>query len=132
MRNPEADLSRRTRMTGKLCVACLPMLLVGPGLVAAADADYLKLLDEEVSKVDGAVTRVEADAPVAKTDTAPVVRASGSRKQFEGLLREQHVGTYSFYRRLPERNRQEIFLDYQSGMPMNQLRDKIVDRFLHP
>jgi hypothetical protein len=55
-----------------------------------------------------------------------------SRKSFEALLRQQHVGTYSFYRRLPERSREEIFVDFGSGASMESLRDKVVDRYLHP
>jgi hypothetical protein len=42
------------------------------------------------------------------------------------------VGTYTFYRRLPERSRAEIFVDYGEGASMQVLRDKVVDRYLHP
>jgi predicted 2-oxoglutarate/Fe(II)-dependent dioxygenase YbiX len=119
------------RLIGRLRAACLPVLLAGSVAVAAADDDYLKLLDEEVAKVDGAATDGVVEAAAA-TNGRVSERTSASRQHFEDLLREQHVGTYSFYRRLPERNRQEIFLDYQAGMPMDQLRDKVVARFLHP
>ena len=130
MRNSGIDLNRRARMTGRRRAVCLAVLLVGSAPVAATDDDYLRLLDEEVSKVDGAAGVADVAAP-GNVDGAGG-RAPGTRQQFEDTLRDQHVGTYSFYRRLPERSRQEIFLDFQAGMPMDQLRDKVVERFLHP
>jgi hypothetical protein len=119
------------RLIGRLHAACLPALLAGSVAVAATDDDYLKLLDEEVTKVDGEAIDGGVD-PAAERTGQVGKRTSASRQHFEGLLREQHVGTYSFYRRLPERSRQEIFLDYRAGLPMDQLRDKVVERFLHP
>ncbi|MCB1773484.1 MAG: hypothetical protein KDI88_07695 [Gammaproteobacteria bacterium] len=125
------DMNRPARMTGRLQVAYLVMLLIGTGVVVASDDDYLKLLDEEVTKVDGAGADGGGN-PSPGTDGTASDRPPGNRQQFEDRLRDQHVGTYSFYRRLPERSRQEIFLDYQAGVPMDQLRDKVVERFLHP
>ena len=55
-----------------------------------------------------------------------------SRAHFESMLRAEHVGTYAFYRRLPERSRQEVFADYSNGATLDVVRDKIVERFLHP
>lgn len=99
----------------------------------SADDPYLQLLDEEVTKVGGVPTDTEgegagapAPAGMAGTGIAP------SREFFEAQLRQQHVGTYSFYRRLPERGREEIFLDYSNGTSVEALRKKIIDRFLHP
>jgi hypothetical protein len=103
-------------------------------VVYAADNAYLELLDAEVAKVGGAVTDTGGDAAAATRHAdAPVdTRQRASRERFEALLRERHIGTYSFYRRLPERSREEIFLNYARGEAMDVLRDKIVDRYLHP
>lgn len=55
---------------------------------------------------------------------------SGDR--FETLLRQEHVGTYSFYRKLPGRGREEVFVDYRNGASMEALREKVVNRYLNP
>jgi hypothetical protein len=114
-----------------------------PGLVAAAlfgltvpvanaaDDTYLLLLDAEVTKVEGVSTDTSGDG-VAPSGVSGESASTPSRERFESQLREQHVGTYSFYRRLPERSREEIFIDYSNGASTAALRDKIVDRFLHP
>lgn len=110
------------------------LLLVTLGAAHAADDPYLQLLDQEVSKVEPGATDKGNDAATAQVPardsaaTAPLA----SRKHFEDVLHEQHVGTYSFYRKLPERSREEIFLDYSGGASMEALRKKIIDRFLHP
>ena len=101
----------------------------------AADDPYLQMLDEEVTKVEAGSTdtgKEDAAARSAQTHGAQGAQPVPSRKSFEALLRQQHVGTYSFYRRLPERSREEIFVDFGSGASMESLRDKVVDRYLHP
>lgn len=129
--------SRRGRTPPSRClrhvVGAALLVLVLP-VSHAADDPYLQLLDEEVTKVEGDSTDTLED------DAARSARAGGkgraqavpSRKHFEALLRQQHVGTYSFYRRLPERSREEIFVDYGDGASMEALREKVVDRYLHP
>ena len=102
--------------------------------LCGADDRYLELVDEEVSKVGS----VSVDKPVDEGETsraeaeAPQARPVPLRKDFEALLRREHVGTFSFYRRLPERSREEIFVDYSNGASIEALRGKIVDRYLHP
>jgi hypothetical protein len=106
----------------------LALVLAGScGHAVAAGDSYLEMLDREVAKVE-----------VSPTDNSPgtvgvesAVQAGDSREQFEARLRSEHVGTYSFYRRLPERSREEMYLEYRSGVPMAGLRDKIVQRFLN-
>lgn len=100
---------------------------------AVADDDaYLRALDAEVTKVEAPATDTAPDgdraAPAVTTDAAATAT---SREHFEALLRQQHVGTYSFYRRLPERSREEIFLDFENGASLETLRGKIVDRYLN-
>jgi hypothetical protein len=99
-------------------------------VVQAATDPYLELLDEEATKVERRSTDTGTDADSAARVDDP--RPGPSRERFEALLEQQHVGTYSFYRKLPERSREEVFLDYSSGASMDALREKIVDRYLHP
>ena len=100
----------------------------------AADDTYLRLLDEEVTKVEANSTDTVSDDAARPAEISGTVSEQEvpSRKNFEDLLRTGHVGTYSFYRRLPERSREEVFVDYSNGASMESLRQKVVDRFLHP
>ena len=98
----------------------------------AADDPYLELLDKEVAKVESSPTDTARETgDPAGAATAEPSQPAPSREQFEVLLRRHHVGTYSFYRRLPERSREEVFLDYSGGASMEALRSKIIDRYLH-
>jgi len=113
--------------------ASLAVALVASGQVCQAETDpYLRLLAEEVTKVEESPTETVTVQEDAAGLVAQSARPVPSRKRFEGLLREQHVGTYSFYSRLPERSREEIFVDYANGASMEALREKVVDRYLHP
>ena len=102
------------------------------GATHAADDPYLQMLDEEVTKVEAVSSDKEGDDGVQPADTAGGAREASSREDFEALLREQHVGTYSFYRKLPERSREEMFTHYRNGASMEAVREKVIDRFLHP
>ena len=117
-----------------LHILCGAMLFaVSLPQVHAADDAYLRLLDQEVIKVEEPATDTGLDDAASSGPTSrdqapqPV-----SRERFETLLKQTRVGTYSFYRRLPERSREEIFLDYSDGVSLEALRGKIVDRYLHP
>lgn len=115
-----------TRLACRFAAVVLCLLVAS---LPAADDPYLQLLNEEATKVEARSTDKGSDGGEGPADGE---RPSASRERFEALLEEQHVGTYSFYRKLPERSRQEIFLDYRNGASMDALREKIVDRYLHP
>ena len=104
------------------------------GAAQAADDAYLDQLDQEVTKVEPVTTDTSAEPAVAARSgaTGATSRPDVSREGFETLLRRQHVGTYSFYQRLPDRSREEVYLDYSNGASMEALRAKIIDRYLHP
>ena len=109
-----------------LCLCLVPL--------CGAEDRYLELIDEEVSKVDGvSVDKAGDEGETSRTEAeAPGARSVPLRKDFEELLRREHVGTFSFYSRLPDRSREEIFVDFSNGASMEALRGKIVDRYLHP
>mgnify|MGYP006285532085 FL=1 len=121
------DTAAGERSRGRLARLVALALLACCGHAPAAGDPYLEMLDREVAKVE-----------VAPTDNSPgtvgveaAAQTGDSREQFEARLRSEHVGTYSFYRRLPERSREEMYLEYRSGVPMTGLREKIVQRFLN-
>ncbi len=97
--------------------------------------DYLSELDAEVKKVesrkiDGETGENSVEAPAEITPDAGNARAGASRTAFEALLKQRYLGTFGFYKKLPERSRQEIYADYQNGAPMSEVRKKIIDRLL--
>lgn len=121
------DTTAGERSGGRMA-RLLALVLAGCcGHAVAAGDPYLEMLDREVAKVEVAPT--DNSPGTAAVDSA--AQAGDSRDQFEARLRSEHVGTYSFYRRLPERSREEMYLEYRSGVPMAGLRDKIVQRFLN-
>jgi len=103
--------------------------------VLSAD-DYLSELDAEAKKVEAHEIGVEEDGSIVDVPTAKISRQgrqdypNTSRKAFERQLKEHYLGSYGFYRKLPERSREEVFQEYRQGADMNQLRKKIIDRLL--
>lgn len=116
------------------CVVVVLVLATLSPLGRAADDPYLKMFDKEVTKVEAAATDKQASRAGMQIGSTrgEAAETASSREHFERMLRQKHVGTYSFYRRLPPRSREQVFLDYRNGAPMEVLRGKIIDRFLHP
>ncbi len=98
--------------------------------------DYLSELDSEAAKVeargiDPSAGKVEVATPPVGEAAAPVVPVrSIDRVAFEGLLKKHYLGTYRFYKKLPERSREEIFEQYRGGADIGVIRNKIVSRLL--
>lgn len=123
----------RGRKPCRLALSAVLWTVLACAAIAAEDP-YLEMLDAEATKVDGVSTDTAGDdaGTAPRTDAAGSAGPAPSRGDFEALLRDRHVGTYSFYRRLPERSREEIFIDYSNGASLEALRSKIIDRYLHP
>lgn len=118
-----------------LIVGCSSFLVLASVPALSAD-DYLSELDAEAKKVEArkidgesGTSTVEAPPDVPSSDDG-VSRPGASRDAFESLLKKKYLGTFGFYKKLPERSRQEIFLEYQRGAPMAEVRKKIIDRLL--
>ena len=97
--------------------------------------DYLSELDAEVKKVearqiDGEAGTSSVVAPAEVPTDSGQQREGASRDAFEALLKQNYLGTFGFYKKLPERSRQEIYIDYRDGAPMSEVRKKIIDRLL--
>jgi hypothetical protein len=108
-------------------------------LPALSADDYLSELDAEVKKVearkiDGEAGEVSVQTPAEVSTAASQKRADGSatasRESFESLLKKNYLGTFGFYKKLPERSRQEIYAEYRDGAPISEVRKKIIDRLL--
>jgi len=112
----------------------LSLLLVS--LPAVSADDYLSELDAEVKKVESrkidgetgeSSVQVPAETTVNSQDAGGV---KASRESFEVLLKKNYLGTFGFYKKLPERSRQEIYAEYRDGAPISEVRKKIIDRLL--
>jgi hypothetical protein len=114
----------------RMFAGCLwAVLLAGVyccGALAEEDP-YLSTLSQEAKKVD------TANQPTLSETGESAAPAEGglSIQAFEEDLRAQYMGSYTFYLKLPRRTKEEIFLEYSNGASIDEIRQKIMDRFLH-
>ncbi len=99
-------------------------LATATSVKAAAEDDYLKMLEVEAKKVEApasAPASPDADGLGAQTDIGV----------FENELKRHYPGTHAFYRKLPRRTQEEIYEEYSQGASIEDIRDKIYDRYLN-
>jgi hypothetical protein len=115
---------------------CQPLVLLlclcVSGAAFAADDDYLKAIEVESGKLES--RQQDVDSGETQATPAPQTDAGSAtldvRDKFEKILDEKYHGSYVFYQKLPERSRQEIVNEYEQGTPFEEIRKKIIDRFL--
>jgi hypothetical protein len=91
--------------------------------VFSAEDDYLQALEAEAEKL----------APPSgerRPAAAVITKVRGDRERFESEI-GKYKGTYSFYKRLQEKDRAEVFKAYQEGASIAKIRRMIVDRIMH-
>lgn len=103
----------------KLAALLIPVLVSS----ASAEDDYLQSLEAEARKLD-------SPQAVSAPGTAVESRSQSDRSQFEAEL-AKHKGTYSFYMKLMERDKAEVFKTYQDGASFSEIRRLIINRRLH-
>ncbi|MEW8395104.1 MAG: hypothetical protein AB2707_02980 [Candidatus Thiodiazotropha sp.] len=54
-----------------------------------------------------------------------------SLQAFEEDLKARYMGSFTFYKKLPRRSREEVFEEYKGGASIDEIRKKIMDRFLN-
>lgn len=89
----------------------------------SAEDDYLQALEAEAEKLSSPSVEVEPAA-------VPETESKSDRDRFESEL-EKHKGTYSFYRKLQEKDKAEVFKAYREGASIAEIRRMIVDRRMH-
>jgi hypothetical protein len=115
--------------------------VLGGSTVARSADDYLSELEAEAGKVDAELVESARATDPGAVEQSVEPGGQGSQSQykgdlasqranFESLLRKHYFGTYGFYRKLPERSRQEVFEEYRRGVGMDKIRKKIVSRLL--
>jgi hypothetical protein len=116
-----AGLARAARM----CRGILPALLLAAPL-AGYPQSYLDAIQVEAEKLDGGSAGDSEAAPAASGAADDQHRAG-----FEEELQGRYSGTYLFYKKLPAKSQEEVYLDYQQGASIEEVRKTIMNRFLH-
>jgi len=105
----------------------LALCTVASVCTAAEEDPYLSAISIEAAKVDGT-----AQPTLEKNDVQAVSPEEGpSIEAFEEDLKSRYRGSYTFYEKLPRRTQEEVFEEYRSGASIDEMRKKIMDRFLN-
>ncbi|MEW8010867.1 MAG: hypothetical protein AB2766_08455 [Candidatus Thiodiazotropha endolucinida] len=104
--------------------ALFAMLLFAQFTVAEEDP-YLSAISSEAEKVES--TKVTTGSEVDDEDVVD----GPSLKAFEEDLKASYMGSFTFYKKLPRRSREEVFEEYKGGASIDEIRKKIMDRFLN-
>ena len=107
----------RTILLG-LSLVSLPVCSIGD--------TYLEMIEKEAQTLE--MDPVLVDSP-EQVRADPVILSK--RRVFEQELKRLYEGSYLFYTKLPERSREEVFIEYNQGASLEQVRKTIIDRFLH-
>lgn len=107
----------------------IALCLVGSlSQVSIADEDdYLSEISIEAKKVDSELpTKGES---TQNSEVGSVENAA--RIAFEEDLKSRYMGSYTFYQKLPRRAREEVYEEYIGGASIDEIRKKIMNRFLN-
>ncbi len=105
----------------------LGLLLITTSPCSIGDA-YLEMIEEEAKAVEMDPSLLNSMGGQSPVKASPTL---GSRRAFEQELKQLYEGTYLFYEKLPERSREEVFIEYNQGASLEKVRETIIDRFLH-
>lgn len=117
------------------------LLLIGVASqpYASEEDDYLKAIEMETEKVESSAGSAapgrRAKGPGTANDKA--VRGNGGlspglpQDEFERQLAASYAGSGLFYRKLARSEQEEIYEEYMGGATIDQIRQKIMDRFLN-
>jgi len=50
---------------------------------------------------------------------------------FEDELKDRFLGSFTFYKKLPQRSREEVYRGYLNGNTIREIRKMIMNRYLH-
>ncbi len=105
----------------------LLLLLCIGGSALAEEDPYLSAISQEAKKVEAETqpTLAEPSADSGQTEDGLNMQA------FEEDLKTRHKGSYTFYKKLPRRSQEEVFQEYHDGASIDEIRQTIMERFLH-
>lgn len=122
---PKMDAIRNAvgrRMLGLLVSICL---LAFP-TAGYSQTTYLDAVQLEAEKLDQPATAI---ASGAKSGSAATIDEQVMK--FDQELQARFRGSYLFYRKLPARSQEEVFVEYQQGASIEDVRKTILNRYLH-
>jgi len=91
-----------------------------------SEQSYLDAIEIEAEKLDDSAAHSEGKANSPSTTVS-----DDSREKFEQELESRYRGTYLFYKQLPARSREEVFLEHEQGASIEDVRKTILNRYLH-
>ena len=123
---------------GKWCSMLIVIGVVCTNIAFGVDDDYLKILEAEAAKIDTGALLLEKPAQEKNVGQGSVhqpgvIPNEANRVKdgtFEAFLRK-HMGTYSVYQSLIEKDREEVFRAFKQGRSFSDVRQMIVDRKMH-
>ncbi|MEW8507601.1 MAG: hypothetical protein AB2598_12940 [Candidatus Thiodiazotropha sp.] len=113
------------RILLKYKVFVLFIMFLSPHYVGAEEDPYLSAISSEAEKVEPAETTSNSESVEDGESGGPNLQA------FEEDLRARYMGSFTFYKKLPRRSREEVFEEYKGGASIDEIRKKIMDRFLN-
>ncbi|MEJ2618718.1 MAG: hypothetical protein P8163_00370 [Candidatus Thiodiazotropha sp.] len=93
---------------------------------AAEEDDYISQISAEAKKIDAGLS-----TPGQQQNQDGSTDKSAAQMAFEEDLKSRYMGSYTFYRKLPQRAREEVYEEYQGGASIDEIRQKIMNRFLN-
>ena len=119
-----------------------------PYTYAAAQDNYLDQLEVESKKLtDRPVLAPETDGSVGSTEdsskqmdfdtegksivASPDFDEDLTMVDFEDELKVRFLGSFTFYKKLPQRSREEVYHGYLNGNSIEEIRKMIMNRYLH-
>ncbi len=98
-------------------------LAAGFAPAAVADA-YLDMIEAETEKIAGPLpTVVDGEAGAESEEDAGF-------QEFLAYLKEESLGSYTFFEKLTPAQRSEVFERHKQGASLEQIREIIMERFL--
>ncbi|MBT2968603.1 MAG: hypothetical protein B6D72_20195 [gamma proteobacterium symbiont of Ctena orbiculata] len=91
----------------------------------AEEDPYLSAISSEAEKVESTETTISTETSEDEETDGPSLQA------FEEDLKARYMGSFTFYKKLPRRSREEVFEEYKGGASIDEIRKKIMDRFLN-
>ncbi|MCP3669305.1 MAG: hypothetical protein GY814_02495 [Gammaproteobacteria bacterium] len=125
------------------------LVITLPCAHVAAEDSYLDQLEAESKKLtnrpipapeaNSASTRVEkSGAGLKKQPTegkslipSPDFKSNLAMVEFENELKNRFLGSFTFYKKLPQPSKEEVYHGYLNGNSIKDTRKIIMSRFLH-
>ena len=116
-----------TATSARLSVARPAAVLVAAAFCfpggALGDDSYLDAIQVEAQKLDESAAQ-PSQPDAGDADASP-------QGAFEQELETRYRGSYLFYKKLPAKSQEEVFLEYSGGASIDEVRKTIMNRFLH-